>query len=222
MTEPDPAPRPTIAILDYGMGNVRSVEKAFERVGATAVISDDHDVICSAQGVVVPGVGAFPEGMRRIRATGLDELIAERLTAAVPVLGICLGMQMLFESSTEHESAWGLGLLPGRVDRLDAPGLKMPQIGWNAVEWRTSNPGAELIAGLPQPTFFYFVNSYAATVVDESDLLGVAEYGRPFTAVVARPPLYGTQFHPEKSGVHGLRLLRNFSAICAATRALAH
>lgn len=199
-----------IAILDYGIGNIRSVEKAFEKVGAEAVVTSDHAAAREADGVVVPGVGAFPEGIKRLRESGFDELVAERLTSAVPVLGICLGMQLLFESSTEHGSSWGLGLLQGRVDELDAPGLKVPQMGWNSVRWTRPSP---LTDGLPDPSYFYFVNSYSARVVDPHDLLGEAVYGAPFTAVVERAPLYGTQFHPEKSSAHGLMLLENFCKI---------
>lgn len=199
-----------IAILDYGIGNIRSVEKAFEKVGAEAVVTSDHAAAREADGVVVPGVGAFPEGIKRLREAGFDELVAERLTSAVPVLGICLGMQLLFESSTEHESSWGLGLLQGRVDELNAPGLKVPQMGWNSVRWTRPSP---LTDGLPDPSYFYFVNSYSARVVDPHDLLGEAVFGAPFTAVVERAPLYGTQFHPEKSSAHGLKLLENFCKI---------
>ena len=129
-----------IAILDYGMGNLRSVEKAFEHVGVEADVTSDHDRIRAADGVVLPGVGAFPKAMERIRALHLDEAIAERLADEVPVLGICLGLQLLFDSSTELGGAEGLGLVPGRVDRLDTGGLKLPQIGWNSVEWRRGSP----------------------------------------------------------------------------------
>jgi glutamine amidotransferase len=204
-----------IAILDYGMGNLRSVEKAFEHVGASATIVSDHDQAIAADGLVLPGVGAFPEAMRQIRSNRFDDLIAAYLASARPVLGICLGMQVLFETSSEHEGAWGLGLLQGRVDALEAGELKVPQIGWNEVRWTRNSP---LTEGLPNPSYFYFANSFSARVVDPSDLLGASDYGARFTAVVERPPLYGVQFHPEKSSAHGLKLLANFAKICLGAK----
>lgn len=206
-----------IAILDYAMGNHRSVEKAVQRAGADAHITGDPAEVDAADGLIVPGVGAFPEAMRRIRERQFDTLIGEQLAAAKPVLGICLGMQVLFESSTEHEGSWGLGLLQGRVEQLDAGDLKVPQLGWNEVGWRRSSP---LVAGLPDPGYFYFANSYAARVVDEHDVLGESDYGAPFVAVVEKEPLYGAQFHPEKSSTHGLRMLENFVAICRQAAAI--
>jgi glutamine amidotransferase len=200
-----------IAILDYGMGNLRSVEKAFEHVGAPAVITRDHAQIREAEGVVLPGVGAFPKAMAAIRELGLDELMAERLAAGVPTLGICLGMQLLFERSTELGGADGLGFLTGDVAPLDAPGLKIPQIGWNAIAWRRAS---RLCSGLPDPCAFYHVHSFAPRPADAGDVLATAEYGGEFVTAVEREPVYGVQFHPEKSGPHGLRLLGNFAVIC--------
>lgn len=205
-----------IAILDYGMGNLRSVEKALEHVGVRAPIVSDAEAAHAADGLILPGVGAFPEAMRQIRAARYDELIPEFLASGKPVLGICLGMQVLFESSSEHEGAWGLGLLQGRVDALDAGDLKVPQLGWNEVRWTRSSP---LVDGLPNPGYFYFANSFSARVVSRDDLLGESDYGSPFTAVVERPPLYGAQFHPEKSSHHGLRMLANFAKICLDVKA---
>ncbi|MGB0873401.1 MAG: imidazole glycerol phosphate synthase subunit HisH [Solirubrobacterales bacterium] len=206
----------TIAILDYGMGNLRSVEKAIEHVGVKAPIVDDRDAAMNADGLILPGVGAFPEAMRRVRDARFDELIAEVLAAGKPVMGICLGMQLLFESSSEHEGAWGLGLLQGRIDALDAGDLKVPQLGWNEVRWTRSSP---LTDGLPSPSYFYFANSYSARVVSSDDVLGESDYGAPFTAVVEKHPLYGAQFHPEKSSAHGLRMMSNFARICVAAKA---
>ncbi|MBI2691900.1 MAG: imidazole glycerol phosphate synthase subunit HisH [Solirubrobacterales bacterium] len=205
-----------IAILDYGMGNLRSVEKALEHVGVRAPIVSEADAAHAADGLILPGVGAFPEAMRRIREAHYDELIPEFLASGKPVLGICLGMQVLFESSSEHEGSWGLGLLQGRVDVLDAGDLKIPQLGWNAVRWARSSP---LIDGLQDPSYFYFANSYSVRVVNRGDLLGESDYGAPFTAVVEKPPLYGAQFHPEKSSTHGLRMLANFAKICVDVKA---
>jgi glutamine amidotransferase len=169
----------------------------------------------AADGLILPGVGAFPEAMRRIREARFDELIGEVLAKGTPVLGICLGMQVLFESSSEHEGAWGLGLLQGRIDNLDAGNLKVPQLGWNEVRWKRSS---RLTEGLANPSYFYFANSYSARVVDQRDVLGESDYGAPFTAVVEKAPLYGAQFHPEKSSAHGLRLLANFARICAEVK----
>jgi glutamine amidotransferase len=205
-----------IAILDYGMGNLRSVEKALEHVGVRAPIVSDPEAAHAADGLILPGVGAFPEAMRRIREARYDELIPEFLASGKPVLGIYLGMQVLFETSSEHEGAWGLGLLQGRVDVLDAGELKVPQLGWNEVRWTRSSP---LTDGLPNPAYFYFANSYSARVVNRGDLLGESEYGAPFTAVVEKAPLYGAQFHPEKSSTHGLRMLANFAKICVDVKA---
>jgi glutamine amidotransferase len=200
-----------IAILDYGMGNLRSAQMALEHVGASTELTSDPRRVRAADGVVLPGVGAFPKAMQAVRERGLDELISERLDAEVPVLGICLGMQLLFESSVELGGAEGLGLLPGRVESLPAPGLKVPQIGWNSVTWREGSPLAE---GLPNPAAMYHVHSFAPVVDDEDVVIGRAEYGEPFVSAVGRGLLFGVQFHPEKSGPHGLALLRNFTRLC--------
>jgi glutamine amidotransferase len=200
-----------IAILDYGMGNLRSVEKAFEHVGAEAAITRDHGMVREAAGVVLPGVGAFPKAMRAIRELSLDTVMAERLAAGVPTLGICLGMQLLFERSAELGGEQGLGFLEGDVAPLDAPGLKIPQIGWNAISWKRAS---RLTAGLPDPCAFYHVHSFAPRPADPGDVLATAGYGGEFVTAVEREPVYGVQFHPEKSGPYGLRLLGNFAAIC--------
>ena len=200
-----------IAILDYGMGNLRSVEKALERVGANAEITSDRARAEAADGVILPGVGAFPRAMERVREVGLDELVAGRIEARVPVLGICLGLQLLFESSVENEGGSGLALLGGVVAPLEANGYKVPHIGWSPVRWAHNS---ELTTGLGEETPFYFVHSFAPRPAAESDVLGTAAYGERFTCAVERPPLYGVQFHPEKSSSAGLALLRNFISIC--------
>ena len=202
-----------IAVVDYGMGNRRSVEKALERVGAAPVLSADRAVLESADGLVVPGVGAFPEAMRRLRSLGLDEAIRG---ATVPVMGLCLGMQLLFESSEEHEGERGLGLLPGRVVKLDTRGLKLPHIGWNMVRWRRASP---LLEGLPQEAAFYHVHSFAPEPDDESVVLGTGEYGAPFVSFVERGNVFGAQCHPEKSSANGLRVLGNFVRVCSGVAA---
>ncbi len=205
-----------LAILDYGMGNLRSAEKALEHVGAQAEITRDHKRIADADGIVLPGVGAFPRAMEAVRRLGFHGLLYERLDAGVPVLGICLGMQLLFEGTTELGGAEGLGLLEGQVEALDAEGLKVPQIGWNPVSWRRETP---LRDELPDPCAFYHVHSFAPRPANESDVAGTATYGSEFVSVVQRPPLYGVQFHPEKSGPDGLRLLRSFAELCARVAA---
>jgi glutamine amidotransferase len=208
---------PTVAVLDYGMGNRRSVEKALEHVGARARITSDPADLRAADGLVVPGVGAFPKAMEAVRELGFERLIAERLEQGTPVLGICLGMQLLFESSSELGGGSGLGLLPGTVERLDAPGQKIPEIGWNPVAWRR---GSELTDGLPNPCPMYHVHSYSPRPARQDDVLGTATYGTEFVSAVerggARAGIYGTQFHPEKSSEHGLRLLQNFTRIAAS------
>ena len=180
-------------MVDYGMGNRRSVVKAFDRIGCSVLASADHRELRQADGLIVPGVGAFPAAMRRLRALGLDELVIERAHAGVPVIGLCLGMQLLFDGSEEHEGSAGLGLLPGRIVKLDAGSLKLPHIGWNSVSWQRPSP---LHDGLPDPAAFYHVHSF-----------------------VQRGNVYGAQCHPEKSSTHGLALLRNFVAICATVPA---
>lgn len=202
-----------VCVLDYGMGNLRSVEKALARVGADVVRSAEPEAARGADGLVLPGVGAFPRGIERIRALGLDELIAERTAAGTPLLGICLGMQLLFSSSSEHGGAAGLGLLAGEVSALEAPGLKLPHIGWEPV--RLEAP-SELTAGLESSTPFYFVHGFAPRPADGGDVVATAAWGERFACAVARPPVYGVQFHPEKSSAAGLRLLGNFARICAA------
>ncbi len=206
-----------IAMVDYGMGNRRSVVKAFAHVGTEILQTSDADALRDADGLVVPGVGAFPEAMRRLRALGLDEVVREHAEAGKPVIGLCLGMQLLFERSVEHEGADGLGLLAGRVVRLDTRGLKLPHIGWNAVSWQRESA---LVAGLPDPAAFYHVHSFVPEPDDESIVLGRGEYGSPFVSFVARDNVFGAQCHPEKSSTHGLALLRNFVGICSTAHAL--
>jgi imidazole glycerol-phosphate synthase subunit HisH len=205
-----------LAILDYGMGNLRSVAKALEHVGARPELTNDHARVREAEGVVLPGVGAMPKAMDRVRRLGLDELLRERVDAGLPLIGLCMGMQLLFESTTELGGAEGIGLLDGPVEQLDAPGLKVPQIGWNPVAWRR---GSALNAGLPDPCAFYHANSFAPRPARHADVLGTAEYGSEFVSAVARGRVYGVQFHPEKSGPQGLSLLGNFVRACVAVTA---
>jgi glutamine amidotransferase len=197
------------------MGNLRSVEKALERVGAAPTISADPAAASQADGLILPGVGAFPMAMRRIGELGLDGLVRSWVAEERPLLGICLGMQLLFFSSTENEGARGLGIMPGAVTGLEAPGRKVPHIGWEPVSWIHES---ELTDGIPDGTPFYFVHSFAVRPAD-ADVVGTAEWGERFAAVVNRGRVWGAQFHPEKSSRFGLQLLANFAAVCAQVAA---
>jgi glutamine amidotransferase len=198
-----------IGLVDYGMGNRRSVEKALEHIGAAVVVSSDPSVLAGADGLVVPGVGAFPKAMERLRELGLDGFLIERAAAGVPLLGICLGMHLFFERSTEMGGSEGLGIVAGEVRALAAGDLKTPQIGWNEVRWER---GAPALAGLGEAAAFYHVHSFVAVPADPADVLGTAEYGERFASVVAHGPFLGVQFHPEKSSHDGLALLTNWVA----------
>jgi glutamine amidotransferase len=194
------------------MGNRRSVEKALEHVGARVALTADPEVLGRAEALVLPGVGAFPKGMANLGRLGFDRLISERVAAGVPLLGICLGMQLLFERSDEMEPAAGLSLIPGHVSALRAPGLRIPHIGWNEVEFRRQSP---LNADLPGRVAFYHVHSYAARPERAEDVVGTCEYGEAFPSVVAHGNVFGVQFHPEKSSRDGLALLRAFVALAS-------
>jgi imidazole glycerol-phosphate synthase subunit HisH len=207
---------PRIAIVDYEMGNRRSVEKALERVGARTFFTADPAELRAADGIMLPGVGAFPAAMRILRALELEETLRACAADGQPFFGSCMGMQLLFESSGEHGGAAGLGILRGEVSQLDARGRNLPHIGWNEVRWTRSSP---LTEGLPDPAAFYHVHSFVPHPADEDDVLGTSEYGSPFVSVVARDNVFGSQFHPEKSSANGLELLRNFTKICARVSA---
>ena len=193
------------------MGNLRSVEKGFERAGASCTVTSDHDRIQAADGVVLPGVGAFPKAMERIGELGLDRAIHAAAERGQPILGICLGLQLLFESSAEFGGAEGLGLLEGNVVEIPAGGRKIPHIGWAAVTWTRPS---RLTDGLRPGEPFYFVHSYVVEPTGE-ELIGTASYGGEFACVAGRGDIYGVQFHPEKSSSAGLRLLENFVEICS-------
>ena len=202
-----------IAILDYGMGNLRSAEKALERVGAEVDRATEPGQASDADGLVLPGVGAFPEAMRRLRERGFDSLVREWAEAGRPLLGICLGMQLLFSSSEENEGAQGLGLIEGPVTPLDAPGLKVPHMGWEPVRWERPAPFRSALTGAGE-TPFYFVHSFAARPADPEVVIGTACWGERFAAVVSRGAVAGAQFHPEKSSAAGLDLLAGFVSEC--------
>lgn len=200
---------PRVAVIDYEMGNRRSVEKALVHVGARAEITRDPGRLRGADALVLPGVGAFPAGAANLRAFGLDTLLREQVAQGKPLLGICLGMELLFDSSDElGEDTPGLGLIPGRVRALRAGGLRLPHIGWNEVQFQRESALTRALprAGAP----FYHVHSYVAEPADERTTVGVADYGERFTTIVQRDNVYGTQFHPEKSSRDGLELLRAF------------
>ncbi len=196
-----------VAVIDYGVGNLRSVEKAFRAGGVEAVVSADEGVLREAERLVLPGVGAFRACMEALAARGFEALVRERVEAGTPLLGVCVGMQMLFEESEEFGTARGLGLLRGRVRRFPG-GLRVPQVGWNQVGWKGENPLSE---GISDKTFFYFVHSFFCEAADPWTVVGETEYGLTYASVVARGNVCGVQFHPEKSQAAGLRLLRNFA-----------
>jgi glutamine amidotransferase len=195
-----------IAIMDYGMGNLRSVQKAFQKVGAEAVVTDEREIIESARAVVLPGVGAFGDAMTNLRSQGLVETIERVAERGTPLLGICLGLQLFFEESDEMGLHQGLGLFPGRVRRFDV-GLKVPHIGWNQVHIRRQSP---LLDGLADGSYAYFVHSYYVEPAEDGSVLATTDYGLDFASVVGRNNVYGIQFHPEKSQDVGMRILGNF------------
>jgi glutamine amidotransferase len=202
-----------IAVLDYGIGNLRSAEKALAHVGADARLTADLDAIAAADGVVLPGVGAFGPCMDAIEASGLDVVVRRAVADGRPFFGVCIGMQLLYERSAEAPGRRGLGILPGEVRGLPA-GVRRPQMQWNVVD--VVAPSA-MLAGLEEPIWMYFVHSYAAA--DPTDVVATCDYGGPVVAAVERGPLWATQFHPEKSGSAGLAVLANFVARAAAARA---
>jgi glutamine amidotransferase len=200
-----------IAIVDYQMGNLRSVQKGFERVGHEAVVTSDPETVRKAAKVVLPGVGAFEDATSELRQRGLEQSVREAIREGKPFLGICLGLQLLFEVSYEGGEHAGLGILPGEVVRFDLPReLKVPHMGWN--QTRVCQP-APLLEGIADGTYFYFVHSYYAKPTDHSCVALEADYPDPFCAMVWRDNLYATQFHPEKSQRQGLALLRNFAEL---------
>ena len=194
-----------IAVLDYGIGNLRSAQKALEHVGAEAELTADPAVIAGAAGVVLPGVGHVGRCLGALRESGLEEPAKAAIDAGTPFLGICVGMQMLYDGSEEAPDVKGMGVLPGLV-RLLPEGVKRPQMQWNQLDWKAT----PMLAGLDGPIWMYFVHSYAAEPSD--DVVAFCHYGGPVVAAIVRDNLWATQFHPEKSGAAGLQLLRNFVA----------
>lgn len=195
-----------VAIIDYGVGNLRSVEKAFAAMDCEAVVSSDIALLQSAERLVLPGVGAFASCMKALRERGFDSLVQERAAAGTPLLGICVGMQMLFEVSDEFGKTRGLGLLPGRVRRFETE-LVVPQVGWNRIHQRRAHP---LFAGVADGAFCYFVHSFYCEPETADLVVGETEYGVNYASVVAQQNICGVQFHPEKSQHVGLQMLKNF------------
>jgi glutamine amidotransferase len=203
------APTPRVAVVDYGMGNLASVAKALSRSGADARVTQSAVELAGAAGVVLPGVGAFRDAAARLEHSGLGAAVLARIAAGTPFLGVCLGLQLLFESSGEGGRWPGLGVLAGTVERLETR-LKVPHIGWNDLVWGPA--GAGMARGLPAPATVYFVHSYAAVPADPSVVAATTDYGGPVVAAVARDNVWAVQFHPEKSSSVGLALLGGFVA----------
>ncbi len=218
---------PRIAVVDYGAGNLRSVSKALERSAMTAIVTSDAATVQKADGVVLPGVGAFADAIANLKQTGLDDAVREAMACGRPYLGLCLGLQVLFDEGDEHGVTPGWGIMPGRVERFDgnldgaldgtldgttdphAKPLLIPHIGWNTVKFSGEHP---MLAGLPPQDTYYFVHSYRAVPSRESDIVGRVDYGGTFAAAVAREGMFAVQFHPEKSQTAGARLLDAYAS----------
>jgi len=199
-----------IAIIDYGVGNLRSVEKAIEAVGAEAAVTSDPALIREAARLVLPGVGAFGECAARLRESGMDQLVLEAAEQRKHVLGLCVGLQLMFDEGHEFGVHQGLGLMHGRVVRFPEQGPRVPQIGWNQIERAREHP---ILAGIDDGTYFYFVHSYYVEADDPADIIGTTEYGIQYPSICGRGSISGVQFHPEKSQDAGLKLLANFAAV---------
>lgn len=199
-----------IAVIDYGVGNLFSVEKAVAALGADVKVTSDKETIEAAEKIILPGVGAFGDCMKNLEATGLIPTIKSLVADGRPMLGICVGLQILFDGSEESPGAKGLGLIHGMVKKINAPGLKIPHMGWNSLTIRESREPRDLFHGLQEHPYVYFVHSYHAVPDDPAVITATTEYGEQLTASVAVGNLQATQFHPEKSGDVGLQILRNF------------
>jgi len=201
-----------IAIIDYGMGNLRSVQKAIEKIGGTAIITNSPLKIITASAVILPGVGAFPDAISQLKKLQLDSIVYRVIESKKPFLGICLGMQLLFTKSYEHGECEGLNIIPGEVIKFpDA--LKVPHIGWNTIqrtEGKEQKAEILLLQDIPDNSYFYFVHSYYVKPADESVIATTTRYGLEFASVICQGNVYGTQFHPEKSQALGLKILKNF------------
>lgn len=201
--------KPLIAVIDYGMGNLRSVSKALELAGAKAVVTSKNSIIRSADAVVFPGVGAFGPAMKSIRKSGLDKSILEVIAKGKPFLGLCLGFQLLFDTSIEDGNHKGLGIIPGKVIKFKTT-LKVPHMGWNTIKYRGKDAKATMFKGIPENSYFYFVHSYYAATNRGQNVSGITSYGIDFCSAVIKGKVWGCQFHPEKSSANGIKLLKNF------------
>jgi len=195
-----------ISIIDYGMGNLKSVKKALKYIGEEAEITSDKNYIENSKGVILPGVGAFPEAMRNLRSKKLDVVIKDVVAKGIPLLGICLGMQLLFDTGEEIEQCEGLGLIPGNITKLHG-NIKIPHMGWNSLNIKRK---CAMLESIPENSYVYFVHSFYAAIKYEENLNACSFYGVEVPAVVNRRNVYGTQFHPEKSGDVGIKMLENF------------
>ena len=198
-----------IAIVDYGVGNLRSVQKAFEYLGYEAVVTSDAKEVLNSEGIILPGVGAFPDAMENLRARGLDEVLKKASEINTPILGICLGMQLLFDIGHEIKECAGLGLIKGNIKRLEGK-VKIPHMGWNDLKIDRECP---LLEGVEEGSYVYFVHSFYADVENNESLNASTFYGQKVPAIVSNENVFGIQFHPEKSGNTGLRILRNFGEL---------
>lgn len=204
---------PAVVVVDYGMGNLRSAQKGLEKVGINAKVTNDPAAVKDADAVVLPGVGAFRDCMANLTKAGLVPAVLDAIERRKPFLGICIGMQLLMTVSEEFGSHRGLDVIPGRVVRFDTrSGLKIPHMGWNRVHYKADS---RLFDGIEDGSFFYFVHSFFAAPEDDSVVCGQTDYGERFCSVIARGNLFATQFHPEKSHNHGLKILENFGKIVA-------
>jgi glutamine amidotransferase len=198
-----------ISIIDYGVGNLRSVQKAFELLEIDAVITEDKSVIRESKGIILPGVGAFPDAMKELESKGLTDIIIQEAQKGKPILGICLGMQLLFEVGYEVEETKGLGLIKGSIDKITGD-VKIPHMGWNNLEIVNEDT---ILKGLPRDSYAYFVHSFYATVTNKENLDATTFYGTSIPAVVSNGNVIGIQFHPEKSGEVGMQILKNFGEL---------
>jgi glutamine amidotransferase len=195
-----------IGIIDYGMGNLHSVKNALDFIGCETFISEDKTKLARADGLILPGVGAFPDAMKRLTTTQMDTFIKD-IIKNKPIMGICLGMQLLFDKGYEFKEVNGLGIIEGNVLKIESNGLKVPHIGWNEL---TFNNNSILLDNINEKSQVYFVHSYKAVVQDKNDIIAVTDYGEKITAIVGKGNVFGCQFHPEKSGEIGLKILENF------------
>lgn len=195
-----------IAIVDYGMGNLKSVVNALDSLDVQSIITSDKKTILNSEGIILPGVGAFPDAIDSIRSAGIDKTLEDAVNMGKPILGICLGMQLLFDESEEVKISKGLGFLKGKIKKMDI-GLKVPHMGWNSLKYEKTSP---ILDGIEENSFVYFVHSYYAVVEEEGILNAYADYEVKVPAVVSKGNVFGIQFHPEKSGEVGLKILKNF------------